>query len=166
MPNKKWGLLNSNRCCKKCMQMNYYRVNTVLILLNKQCNLWLTPSSTPNYSSSRRQPFNCMLSIMQYSSKLSMRWEMQGNTRYCIARKVKNYYKVSTVLILLNKQCKLLLKPDSILHYSSSKHLSFSCMLSIAKYSNKLSMRLLTPSKSHLCTKGKLLSSDYMCCNL
>ncbi len=58
----------------------------------------------------------------------------RGNTRYCIARKVKDCYKVSSVLILLNKQCKLWLKPDSTQNYNSSRHSQFSCMLSITKY--------------------------------
>jgi hypothetical protein len=130
--------------------------------------LWLKPDSTQNYSSNKHLSFSCMLSIKEYSSKLSMRWEMPSSTqnyssnkhlgfscmlnimkysnrlnmnsltpsstRYCIARKVKNYYKVNTMPISLNRQCKLWLKPSSNQNYSSNKHLSFSCMLNIMKY--------------------------------
>ncbi len=193
-------LPGNTRYCKKHTLKHYYNSHTMLILLNKQCKLWLKPDSTLNYSSSRRSPFNCMLSIMRYQSKLSMtslspssipnyssnmrhrfscmlsimkyqnKLDMKslspGNTRYCIVRKAKNYYKVNTMLILLNKQCKLWLKPDSSQNYSSSRRLQFGYMLNITKYSNKLNMRLLTPSKSHLRMKYKLLRSDYRCCSL
>jgi hypothetical protein len=86
--------------------MKYYRVNIVRILLNKQCKLSLTPSSTPNYNLNKHLSFSCMLSIMEYSSKLSMRWEMPDNTHYCIAGKVKNYYKVNIEMRSRYMRCK------------------------------------------------------------
>jgi hypothetical protein len=126
----------------------------------------LKPNSSQNYRSNKPHWFSCMWSIMKYSNKLDMRSLSLGNTHYCIARKVKNCYKVNTALILLNMQCKLWLKRDSTLSYRSSKHLSFNCMLSIMKYSSKLNTKLLRPSKNHLCMKYKLLRFDYMCCSL
>ncbi len=47
------------------------------------------------------------------------------------------------------RQHMLWLKPDSSHNYSSSKHLCFSCMLDIMKYSNKLNMSLLSLGNSH-----------------
>jgi hypothetical protein len=157
---------SNTRYCKKYRLKHYYIANIVLISLNKQCKLSLMPSSTPNYSSNRHSQFSCMLGNSKYSSKLSMKSLSPGNTRYCIARKVKNCYKVNTRQILLNKQCKLWLKPDSTPNYKSSKHLSFSCMLSIMKYWNKLNKKLLKPSNTRYCKKYKFLRSDYTCCSL
>ncbi len=157
----------SNSCYyKRYRQWNYYTAHIRVRWCYRQCKLWLMPDSILHYSSNKHMSFNCMLSIMEYSSKLSMKQEMLGNTRYCIASKVKNCYRGRILLILLNKPCKLWLKPDSILHYSSSKHMSFSSMLSIIKYSSKLSMRQLSPDNIRYCKKYKLLSSDYMCYNM
>jgi hypothetical protein len=123
-------------------------------------------NSSQNYSSSRRSPFSCMLSTMQYSSKLSMRWEMPGNSHYCKRCTWKHCYNSHIMLISLNKLCKLWLKPDSSPNYSSSRRSHFSCMLGIVEYSNKLNKTSLTPSKSHLCMKYKPMRSNYMCYNL
>ncbi len=166
IPNKKWLWLNNTHYRIARKVKNCYKVSTVLILLNMLCKLQLKPDSILHYSSSRRLQFSCMLSIAKYSSIPNKKWLWLNNTRYCIAHKVKSCYKVSTVLILLNMQCKQLLMPDSILHYNLNKRLSFSCMLSIMEYSNKLSTRLLQPSNTHYYKKYKLLSSDYMCYNL
>jgi hypothetical protein len=107
----------------------------------RQHTLWLKPDSTQNHSSSRRLQFSCMLSIMKYSSKVSMKSLSLDSSHYCKKCTLKRYYNSHIVLILLNKQCKLWLKPDSTRNYSSSRRLQFSCMLSIMEYSNKLNMK-------------------------
>ncbi len=132
---------------------------------NKLDMRWEMPSSSLNYNSNRHLSFSCMSSIMEYSNKLNKKWLTPSKTRYCIANKGKNCYKVNTVLILLNKQCKQLLKLDSIRNYNLNRRQPFNYMMSIMEYSSKLSMRQKMPSKSHLCMKYKLLSSDCMCCN-
>ncbi len=113
-------------------------------------------NSTQNYSSSRRSPFDCMLNIMKYSSKLNMMSLRPGNSHYCKKYRLKHQYNSHIMLILLNKKCKLRLKPDSTQNYSSSRHLSFNCMLSIMKCSSKLNMRSLWPDSSHCCKKCML----------
>ncbi len=158
--------LRNSRCYTKYRMKN---LNNSYIKLQQSCKqhkLWLKPDSILHYSSSRRQPFNCMLSIMEYSSKLNMRLLSPSNTRYCIVRKVKNCYKVNTVLILLNMRCKQLLKTDSTRNYRLNKRQPFNCMLSIMECSNKINMRLLSPGNTRYCMKYKLLSSDCMCYNL
>ncbi len=123
-------------------------------------------NSNQNYSSSRRLQFNYMLSIMQYSNRLHMKSLSPDSSHYCKRCTLKHYYNSHIVLILLNKQCKLWLKPNSTRNYNSSRSLQFSCMLSIMKYLNRLNMKSLTPGKSHLCMKYKLMSLHYMCCSL
>ncbi len=96
----------NTRYCIARKVKNYYKVNIVLILLNMRCKLWLKLGNTPNYNSYKHLSFSCMSSIMEYSNKLNKKWLTPSKTRYCIANKGKNCYKVNTVLILLNKQYK------------------------------------------------------------
>ncbi len=131
---KLWLKPDSTQNYSSNKHLSFSYTSNIMQYSNKLNMKSLTPSSTPNYSSSRHSQFSCTSNIMQYSSKLSMKSLSPGNTRYCIARKMKNCYKVNTRQILLNKQCKLWLTPDSTPNYKSSKHLSFSCMLSIMKY--------------------------------
>ncbi len=151
---------------KKYTLRHYYNSHIMLILLNKQCKLWLKPDSTQNYSSGRRLQFSCMWYNSKYSNKLNTRLLMPGNIHYCKKYTLKHQRNWHTMLILLNKQCRLQTRPNSSQNYSSSRRLQFSCMWYNSKYSNKLNTRLLTPSNTRYCKKYKLLRFDYMCCSL
>ncbi len=128
--------------------------------------MWLKPSSTQNYSSNKRLQFSYILNNSRYSNKLNIKSMLPGNTRYCKKYRLRHYYNSHTMLILLNKPCRLSLNPNSTQNYSSSRRLLFSYMLSTTQYSSKLNMKSLSPSKSHYCKQCTHLSSDYMCYNL
>jgi hypothetical protein len=115
--------------------------------------LWLKPSSMPNYSSNRHLNFSCMLSIMEYSNKLNMILLSPGSSHFRIIYTWQNYYKVNTMLILLNKPYKLWMRINSNPWHMLNKHLQFSCMLSIMEYSSKLNMKSLTPDNTRYCKR-------------
>jgi hypothetical protein len=115
-------------------------------------------NSNQNYSSSRRLQFSYMLSIMQYLNKPN-KWSLSpDSSHYCKRCTLKHYYNSHIVLILLNRQCKLWLKPDNTQNYSSSRRLQFSYMLSIMRYSNRLNMKSLMPSSTQNYSSNKHLS--------
>jgi hypothetical protein len=90
------------------------------------------------------------------------KWLSPGNSHLCIARKVKNCYKVNIEMRSHYMRCKLLLKPDSTPNYRLNKRLSFSCMLSIMEYSNRQSTRWEMPNSTQNYNSNKHLSFNCM----
>ncbi len=156
----------NNRCYTKYRMKNLCNSYIKLQQSCRQHKLWLKPDSTPNYSSNRRSQFSCMLSIAKYSSMPNKKWRSPGNIHYCKRCTLKHYYSSHTMLILLNKQCKLWLKPDSIPNYRLNKHQLSDYRQNSLQYLNKLGMKFKWLDNIHYCRKYKLLSSDCMCCNL
>jgi hypothetical protein len=90
---------SSSHLCTVYKWQNCYKFNTALILLNKQCKLWLKSDSTQNYSSNKRLRFSCMLSIMKCSSKLNMRSLWPDSSHCCKKCMLKHYYNSHITLI-------------------------------------------------------------------
>ncbi len=155
----------NNRCYTKYRMKNLCNSYIKLQQSCKQHKLWLKPDSILYYSSSRRLQFSCMLSIMQYSNKLSMRLLSPGSSHLCIANKFKNCYKVRIVLILLSKLCKLWVKPDRTHYYKLSKHQLFDYKLHNQRYLNKVDMKFKWPDNNRQCRKYKHLNFSYTNCS-
>ncbi len=99
-----------------------------------------------------------MCCSLLYLSKLDRNLRQLKNSRCYTEYRMKNLYNLCIALQKSYRQHTLWLKPDSSQNYSSSKHMCFSCMLSIMKYMNRLNMKSLSPSSIH-----NYSSSKHMC---
>ncbi len=132
---------------------NLYNLYIALQKSYRQHNLQKRPDSTQNYSSSRRSPFDCMLSIMKYLNRLNMRSLSPSSTQNYKTNKRQRFSYMLNSLKYQNKLSMKSLSPDSIPNYRSSRHLRFSCRYCNQLFENKSDKRWNLPNSNRCCRK-------------